>query len=139
MLSGSYFALVFEDDDGASALSDQTEDQDWFHRDSSGGAMPALPEGWRLASFFDDASLPPEILSPVPFNSRGRAMRFLPDEVAKSCAPCQVPLVPDGAPQAQPTPDGSGADEEAAALAAAEAEKAAAAARNLAKKAAAQL
>eukprot|EP00930_Biecheleria_cincta_P071780 TRINITY_DN59245_c0_g1_i1.p1 TRINITY_DN59245_c0_g1~~TRINITY_DN59245_c0_g1_i1.p1 ORF type:complete len:552 (+),score=107.17 TRINITY_DN59245_c0_g1_i1:23-1657(+) len=138
MLSGSYFALVFEDDDGASALSDQTEDQDWFHRDSSGGAMQALPEEWRLASFFDDASLPPEILSPLPFNARGRAMRFLPEEVAKSSAPCQVPLVPDGAPQAQPTPEG-GADEEAAALAVAEAEKAATAARNLAKKAAAQL
>lgn len=140
MLSGSYFALVFEDDDGAKALSDQMEDTEWFHRDSSSRAMQSLPEEWRLAPFFDDASLPPEILSPLPFNARGRAMRFLPEEVAKSSAPSQVPLIPDGAPQAQPSPDGADEDAAAAAaLAVAEAEKAAAAARNLAKKAAAPL
>jgi len=139
LLSGSYFALVFEDDASVDPLS-HPGDASWISKEPSTSTIDALPEEWRLASFFDDSSLPPEIFCPVLFNARGRTRRFLPDEMLDAKPADPVPLAPPPDP-ADPTKD---ADEVAAETAAyekavEEARLAAELAKKMATKAAAQM
>lgn len=45
------------------------------------GALPPLPDGWRLVHFMDESSLPLEAFSPKLFNGRQMCMPFLPAEI----------------------------------------------------------
>ncbi|CAE7678441.1 PIP5K5, partial [Symbiodinium pilosum] len=74
ILSGSFFTLVFEDDDGAAGTAEDT----WLQRTPSTQTLEVVPEEWALYSFFSGSSLPPEIFLPLTFNARGKAHLLLP-------------------------------------------------------------
>ncbi|CAJ1366778.1 unnamed protein product [Effrenium voratum] len=72
ILSGSCFALVFEDDTGVG-------EEDWLQRKPEKEPMEAIPDEWGLPCFFSSSALPPEIFAPLTFNARGKARLLLPD------------------------------------------------------------
>lgn len=75
ILSGSFFTLVFEDDDGAAGIAEDA----WLQRAASMQNLEAVPEEWALSSFFSSSSLPPEIFLPLTFNARGKVHLLLPE------------------------------------------------------------
>ncbi|CAE7247293.1 PIP5K5 [Symbiodinium natans] len=67
ILSGSFFTLVFEDDEGAAGSAEDA----WLQRPLSMESLEVVPEEWALSSFFNNSSLPPVFL-PLTFNARGK-------------------------------------------------------------------
>mmetsp|Transcript_35361 Transcript_35361/g.75324 ORF Transcript_35361/g.75324 Transcript_35361/m.75324 type:complete len:538 (-) Transcript_35361:53-1666(-) len=131
LLAGRLFVMVFEDDDeGVVAQDDHGEA--WLSRQPSRGHPRCeVPEEWRLTHFFNPNALPPDILSPVLFNGRGRSRLFLPktaEQVTAAVPPLAAAAAPAEAGEAAEGDEGP-SEEEKKALAAAAAEAAAAEAR----------
>eukprot|EP00933_Yihiella_yeosuensis_P042855 TRINITY_DN37510_c0_g1_i1.p1 TRINITY_DN37510_c0_g1~~TRINITY_DN37510_c0_g1_i1.p1 ORF type:complete len:561 (+),score=129.40 TRINITY_DN37510_c0_g1_i1:77-1684(+) len=113
LLSGSFFSIVFEDDDGGCTLgADETGEANWISRRPSPGIpQHSVPQEWRLADFFNDSSLPPEIFTPTLFNARGRPKLFLPENVPSDSSGCNAAMAPaDGDPADGEAGDGDGGD-----------------------------
>jgi len=86
MRTGDFFVMAFEDDDeGCGLLGD--ERREWYKRPPA-PTVPReeVPEDWKLAGFFEDATFPAYVLQPTLFNGRGLARFFLEDEEADSVA-----------------------------------------------------